>query len=294
LARIAITGGTGFVGLHTVRALAADGHEIRLVSRGKRGVPRPARANFARADVVTGAGLTEALSGCDVVVHLAAVIIERGSQTFDSVNRQGAENVGRAAREVGVKHIVHLSALGADPDPDYPYLASKWAGEEAMLASGVPVDVLRPSLMFGPGDGFFTKLVKLIRWNPVVPVPGDGTTAFQPLAVLDTGRIVAQCVERGPRRLVAEIGGPDWLTLDQIVDVIKGVMGTHRPNVHIPVMALMPPAVIFEKLLPNPPVTPTQLKMLQRRNTTHPRAVPRLFGFEPLSFPDNAEYLQDY
>jgi NADH dehydrogenase len=294
LARIAITGGTGFVGLHTARALVAAGHELRLVSRGRRGVPRLAGTQFARADVVTGTGLVEALSGCDAVVHLAAVIRERGSQTFDSVNRQGAENVGKAAHQAGVTHIVHLSALGADPDPDYPYLASKWAGEEAMLASGVPVDVLRPSIMFGPGDGFFTKLVKLIRWNPVVPVPGDGTTTFQPFAVLDLAQIVVQCIERGPRKLAAEVGGPDWLTLDQIIDVIKGVMGTRRPNVHVPVMALLPVAVIFDKLLPNPPVTPNQLKMLERRNTTHPKAVQRQFGFEPLSFPDNCEYLQDY
>ncbi|HXA28032.1 MAG TPA: complex I NDUFA9 subunit family protein [Candidatus Angelobacter sp.] len=294
MARIAITGGTGFVGLHTARALTAAGHELRLVSRGRRGVPRRDGVQFARADVVTGTGLVEALAGCDAVVHLAAVIRERGAQTFDNVNRLGAENVGKAARQAGVGHIVHLSALGADPDPDYPYLASKWAGEAAMLAAGVPVDVLRPSLMFGPGDGFFTKLVKLIRWNPVTPVPGDGTATFQPFAVVDLAQIVVQCVERGPRRLVAEVGGPEWLTLDEIIDVIKGVMGSHRRNVHVPVMALLPAAIIFDKLLSNPPVTPNQLKMLERRNTTHPQAVQRQFGFEPLSFPDNAEYLQDY
>jgi uncharacterized protein YbjT (DUF2867 family) len=294
LARIAITGGTGFVGLHTARALAAAGHELRLVARGRRGVARPAGAQFVRADVVTGSGLVEALTGCDAVVHLAAVIRERGAQTFDSVNRQGAENVGRAAREAGVGHIVHVSALGVDPDPAYPYLASKWAGEQAIVGSGVPYDVLRPSLMFGTGDGFFTRLVKLIRWNPVVPVPGDGKATFQPLAVADLAAIVAQCVERGPRRLVAEVGGPEWLTLDEIIDVIKGVMGTRRPSVHVPVMALLPPAVIMNKLLPNPPVTPDQLKMLELRNTTHPQAVQRQFGFQPLSFPDNCEYLQDY
>jgi NADH dehydrogenase len=294
LARIAITGGTGFVGLHTARALAAAGHQLRLVARGQRRIGKPANAEVVRADVVTGTGLVEALRGCDAVVHLVAVIRERGSQTFDAVNRQGAENVGRAAREAGVGHIVHLSALGADPDPDFAYLSSKWAGEEAMLASGVPVDVLRPSLMFGPGDGFYTKLVKLIRWNPVVPVPGDGTATFQPLAVLDLAEIVVRCIAAGPRRLTAEVGGPDWLTLDEIIDVIKGVMGTHRRNVHVPVMALLPVALIFDKLLPNPPVTPEQLKMLNRRNTTHPQAVRRQFGFDPLSFPDNCEYLQDY
>jgi NADH dehydrogenase len=193
-----------------------------------------------------------------------------------------------------VGHIVHLSALGVDPDPDYPYLATKWEGEQAMVGSGVPFDVLRPSLMFGVGDGFFTKLVKLIRWNPVVPIPGDGRATFQPLAVTDLAQIVVQCIETGPRRLIAEVGGPDWLTLEQIIDIIKAQMGTRRPNVHVPVMALLPAAVIFDKVLPNPPVTPAQLQMLDRRNTTHPRAVRRQFGFDPISFADNTEYLQDY
>ena len=294
MARIAITGGTGFVGLHTARALSDAGHELRLVARGRRSALRPAGAQFVRADVVSGEGLVAALQGCDAVVHLAAVIRERGSQTFDKVNRQGAENVARAAREAGVGHIVHLSALGCDPDPAYPYLLSKWAGEQAVRAGGVPFDVIRPSIMFGTGDGFYTRLVKLIRWNPVVPVPGDGGATFQPFAVSDLGRIVVQCIERGPRRLVAEVGGPDWMTLDEIVDTIKGVMHTRRPSVHVPVMALLPPAVIFDKLLPNPPVTPAQLKMLERRNTTHPQAVQQQFGFEPLSFRDNCDYLQDY
>lgn len=294
MARIAITGGTGFVGLHTARALSEAGHELRLISRGRRRTLRPAGAQWVRADVVSGEGLVEALRGCDAVVHLAAVIRERGSQTFDNVNRKGAENVGRAANQAGVGHIVHLSALGCDPDPAYPYLFSKWQGEQAILESAVPADVLRPSLMFGTGDGFFTRLVKLIRWNPVVPVPGDGTATFQPFAVSDLARIVVQCIERGPRRLRAEVGGPEWMTLDEIIDTIKGVMNTRRPSVHVPVMALLPAAVIFDKLLPNPPVTPTQLKMLERRNTTHPQAVQRQFGFEPIAFPDNAEYLHDY
>lgn len=294
MARIAITGGTGFVGLHTSRALAAAGHELRLVARGERRGPRPAGAQVVRADVVTGEGLTAALSGCDAVLHLVAVIRERGRQTFDSVNRGGAENVARAAREAGVGHIVHVSAVGADPDPAYPYLYSKWQGEQAIRGSGVPFDVLRPSLMFGIGDGFFTQLVKLIRWNPVVPVPGDGRAMFQPLAIGDLARIVVQCVETGPKRRVAEVGGPEWMSLEEIIDVIKGVMGTRRRNVHVPVQAIMPMAMIFDKVMSKPPVTPDQLKMLAKSNTTHPDAVRRQFGFEPQSFRDNAHYLQDY
>jgi len=295
LARIAITGGTGFVGLHTSRALAAAGHELRLVARGQRRPPRMAGAEFVRADVASGEGLTEALRGCDVVLHLTAVIRERGRQTFDRVNRQGAENVARAAKEAGVGHLIHQSALGADPDPTYGYLFTKWQGEQAARGSGVPYDVLRPSLMFGIGDGFFTQLVKLIRWNPVVPVPGDGRAMFQPLAIEDFARIVVQLVADGPRRRVAEIGGPEWMTLEQIINVIKAEMHVKlRPNVHVPVQAILPAAFLFDKLLSKPPVTPQQLKLLAKNNITREDAVRRQFGFEPMSFADNAAYLTDY
>jgi uncharacterized protein YbjT (DUF2867 family) len=293
LARIAIVGGTGFVGMHTSRALLAAGHEVRLVARGQRRT-RVQGTEFARADVVTGEGLAAALGGCDTVLHLAAVIRERGGQTFDRVNRQGAENLAAAAHQAGVGHIVHQSALGADPDPAYAYLATKWQGEQAIRGSGVPWDVLRPSLLFGIGDGFFTQLVKLIRWNPVVPVPGDGRAMFQPLAIGDLARIVVQCVEAGPRRLVAEVGGPAWLSLEEILDVIKHEMGTRRPNVHVPIPLILPAAFLFDKLLPKPPVTPSQLKLLAKNNIAHPDSVRQQFGFEPLSFPDNAGYLRDY
>jgi len=294
VARIAIVGGTGFVGLHTSRALVAAGHEVRLVARGQRRGPRIEGTQLVRADVVTGEGLEEALSGTDVVVHLAAVIRERGQQTFDRVNRQGAENVAAAVQAAGVRHVIHQSALGADPDPTYAYLCSKWQGEQAMRASGVPCDVLRPSLLFGIGDGFFTQLVKLIRWNPVVPVPGDGRAMFQPLAIGDLARIVVQCVDAGPRRLVAEIGGPDWLSLEDIINVIKAEMGTRRPNVHVPIPAILPAAILFDALMPNPPVTPSQLKLLAKNNLARPDSVLRTFGFEPQPFAANAGYLRDY
>ena len=160
--RIAITGGTGFVGSHLTALLSEQEHEVVLISRGRK-VRRATRPNvrLVGADVMaSGSSLVEAFAGCDAVVHLVAVIVERGRQTFESVNRQGTANVARAAREASVAHLVHLSAVGADPDPRFAYLESKWAGEQAILISGVPHTIVRSSLIFGPGDGFFTKLTK--------------------------------------------------------------------------------------------------------------------------------------
>jgi nucleoside-diphosphate-sugar epimerase len=294
VARIAITGGTGFVGIHTSRTLAAAGHDLRLLARGTRSGPRPAGAEWVRADVVGGDGLVEALRGCDAAVHLVAIIREKGRQTFARVNAEGTANVVRAATEAGVGHIVHISAIGVDPDPRYAYLASKWEGEQAVRGGAVPFTVLRPSLVFGPGDGFFTVLAKLIRLNPVVPVVGDGRALFQPIAVSDLARIIALCIERGPSGAVHEVGGPDHLTYEQIIDIIKAETGRRRRNVHVPVGAMRPLAAVLERLLPNPPVTPGQLRLLEKENVTRVDAVATQFGFDPMPFEGNAAYLQDY
>lgn len=295
MARIAITGGTGFVGIHVSRALAAAGHELRLLARGTRSGPRPAGTEWVRADVTDGQGLAEALGGCDVVIHLVAVIRERGRQTFARVNAGGTVNVVRAAEEAGAGHLIHLSAIGVDPDPRHPYLATKWQGEQAVVGGRVPCTVLRPSLIFGPGDGFFTMLARLIRLNPVIPIVGDGRALFQPIAVADLARIVTLCVERGPAGDVHEIGGPEHLTYEDIVDIICiETERTWRPRVHVPVAAMLPVAAVMERILPTPPVTPGQLRLLERQNATRLDAVITQFGFEPVPLAGNCAYLQDY
>ena len=294
MARIAITGGTGFIGLHTGKALLAAGHYVRLVARGERRGPRLEGAALARADVTTGKGLAEALEGCDTVVHLVAVIRERGKQTFERVIVGGTQNVVQAARGAGIGHLIHLSAIGADPEPRYPYLSSKWQAEQIVIGGGVPYTILRSSLVFGPGDAFFTVITRMVRLAPVVPIVGDGRALFQPIAASDLARIFVECVARGPQQQVIEVGGPEQLTYEEIVDTIKNELGAHRLKVHVPVPLMMPPAVVFDKVLPKPPVTPVQLRMLEKNNVTRPDAVPAAFGFMPQRFADNLTYLQDY
>jgi uncharacterized protein YbjT (DUF2867 family) len=295
--RIAISGGTGFVGSHLASHLAEQGHELVLVARGGRrsAADGPAVTRVA-ADVVTGAGLVEAFARCDAVVNLVAIIVKRRRQTFDAVNRQGAANVARAAVEAGVGHLVHLSAIGADPDPRFGYLASKWSGEQAIRISGIPHTIIRSSLVFGPGDGFFVKLARLIRQTPPLlplPIAGDGRTLFQPIAAGDVARCIAISLERGPRPGVLAIGGPDHLSYEQIVDIIRReVVSLPRIKVHVPVPAIRPVAALMAAVMRDPLVTPAQLDLLGHHNITVPGAVLAAFGFEPQRFADRAGYLR--
>lgn len=293
--RIAITGGTGFVGANTARALLAAGHELVLVSRGTRRVAKRDRLTVVRANVVDGQGLSDAFAGCDAVVHLVAVIRDRGKQTFDAVIRRGTENVVHAAADGGVKHVVYVSAIGAGPDPRFPYWFAKWSAEQAIRASGVPFTTLRPSLMYGAGDGFFTTLRGLVRVSiPVIPVAGDGTSLFQPIAIEDVVHCIEIALDRGPSNREHEIGGPEHLTYDSILDIVQDAIGVHfRIKVHVPVGALLPPAMVMDKLLRNPPVTPSQLRMLAKPNATRLDAVRSQFGFTPSPFSENAAYLAE-
>lgn len=292
--RVAVTGGTGFVGIHTVRALKDAGHEVVVVARGTVRQPKGERVSFVKADVTNSAKLVEVFTGCDAVVHLVAVIREKGRQTFDRVNREATVRVAEAANEAKVGHFVYQSALGADPDPRFPYLVSKWSAEQAVRANGIPYTTLRPGLIFGPGDAFFTLLTRMMRIEPVIPIAGNGRTLFQPIAVQDVTKCIVLSVERGPSGKVHEIGGPDQMTYDEIILTIKSELGMHRKLAHVPVPMMMPLAFMMEKVLPNPPVTRDQLRMLARNNITRVDSVRVAFGFDAMSFVDNCSYLQDY
>jgi nucleoside-diphosphate-sugar epimerase len=158
----------------------------------------------------------------------------------------------------------------------------------------VPYTGLRPGLIFGPGDGFFTLLTRMMRINPVIPIAGDGRTLFQPISIDDVTRCMVLALERGPANRVYEIGGPDQMSYEYIVRTIKTALGLHRKIVHVPVPMMIPPAFFMEKLLRHPPVTRDQLKMLGRNNITRVDSVRVGFGFDAESFADNCDYLQDY
>ena len=226
---ILVTGATGFIGRRIVTRLVERGEEVRRLVRP---VPNPRASglpavHFVTGDVTDPDSLRAACDGVDMVVHTVAVIREKGRTTFEAVNVQGTRNVVEAAEQAGVSKIVHLSAIGAGPDPQYPYLRSKWEGEEAVVNSKLRHVVLRPSLVFGPGDEFINALAATIRVGPVVPFIGSGNAKFQPIHVED----VARCVDRvlidsTYTGETIEIGGPDILSYRQITDTI---IRTYRP-----------------------------------------------------------------
>jgi len=227
-----------------------------------------------------------ALQGVDMVVHLVGILQEAPGVSFHEVHVLGTEALLREARKAGVRHFFFQSALGAHPGSDTRYLKTKALAEEAVKASGLPFTIFRPSLLIGPWDGFSLRVIELIRSMPVVPVPGSGRARLQPLYIQDWVRCFLKVLKEGPKNKTYELGGPEQLSYNRILELYMQALGLKKPLLHIP-MGLATLGLPLGRLaraagLKVPQATLEQLRLLQRDNVCAPDAVRRHFGFQPL------------
>jgi NADH dehydrogenase len=277
------------VGRHLVRAALDRGLAVRVVSRraGTALGPAAPGVETAAADVADRASLARAFAGASAVVHLVGIIQERGRNTFEAVHARGTENVVSAARAAGVRRLVHMSALGTRPGAATPYHRTKWAGEEAVRGSGLDWTIHRPSVVYGPGDGFVSRLLAILRWSPVAPVPGDGRSLLQPVWIGDVAACFLGSLERPVSRgRTYELGGPRPWTLDALMGELMRASGRRRLRVHVPLPLVRAGAAVMERLLPNPPVTRDQLAMLAEPNVCDTTAMRADFDVEMVDLPE--------
>jgi uncharacterized protein YbjT (DUF2867 family) len=299
---ILLTGGTGYVGSHLLARLRQRGEPVRVLVRDPEQYGHLVTGNvgIARGDVTDPDSLVEPMQGIDTVIHLVAIIRERpGGVTFDRINYGGTVNVVDAAKAAGVKRFVHQSALGARPDPRLPYFNTKFRAEQYVQASGLSYTILRPSIIFGEGDEFVNKLADLVRKPlfvlpaPIVPVIGDGTTPFSPVWVGDYAEAVAGVLDRPEvDGKMYDIGGPRVVSYERMMDEIMEVVGIKRAKLHIPASLMRVPVLMMDKLLPNPPVTIEQLKMLALDNSTGNNATEQLADRPLTDFRDGIAFIK--
>ena len=289
MATVLVTGGTGFVGRAVVGALVRHGHRVRCLVRpgSERLLPREAGIEPVSGDVTNPSGLGDAARGVDAVVHLVGIIRESPPRgvTFERLHTQATEHLLAAARAGGVRRFVHMSALGTRHDARSRYHRTKWAAEQAVRGSGMDWTIFRPSVIFGPGDGFVTLLARLVRWCPVVPVIGDGQNRFQPVAVDDVAEGFARALDRpASTGQVFEVGGPRAYTFDELLDEVGRALGRRRvPKLHHPV-ALVAPVVTVLQALPFFPLTSDQLRMMREGSTCDPEPFARAFDLTLVAF----------
>jgi uncharacterized protein YbjT (DUF2867 family) len=265
--RIAITGGTGFVGRHLARALSAAGHSVVLVARGHDRRDEAVRSTpgvtLAPVSVADPAALAGAFTGCDAVAHCAGINREIGPQTYEAVHVQGTRNVIAAARQAGVRKVVLLSFLRARPGCGSGYHESKWAAEEVVHASGLDYTIVKAGVVYGQGDHFLDHTSHALHTLPVFASVGLSGTPVRPLAVEELVRILqAALVEGRLSRETIAVTGPEQLALDEAVRRIGRVIGRRILVVPFPVWGHRVLARVLERIMTIPLVSLAQVRIL--------------------------------
>jgi len=274
-----VFGGAGFVGRYIVKRLAARGFVVRVAGRDPeralalKPMGVPGQILPVRASVTDARAVAAAVSGATVVVNCVGILFETGASRFAAVQGEGPGIVARAAAEAGASRVVHLSAIGADADSASQYARTKAAGEAAMLAAFPGATILRPSIVFGPEDGFFNRFGAMARLLPALPVYGGGRTLFQPVYVGDVADAVMAALDRADAMgRTYELGGPRTYTFRALIDYILAETGRRRLVLDLPFSVGALQARVFE-LLPTPPLTRDQLVLLRRDNVVAPGAL---------------------
>ncbi len=264
---VAVAGGTGFVGGAIARVLVARGHRVIVLSHRKPAGSASAGLEFRHADVTRPETLAGALAGVEALsISLAfrnsPIEAPRRGQTFEQVDAAGTEALVSAARAAGVRRLVYVSGAGAAPDAAKHWFRAKWRAEEAVRASGIVYTIFRPSWIYGPGDRSLNRFLGFSRWLPFIPQIGNGRQRLAPVFVDDMGALVADALTTPAAENVAlEVGGPETLTMDEVIRIALRVLGRRRPILHAPV-ALMKIATAPLTLLPSPPMTPSAIEFV--------------------------------
>lgn len=295
MSTVLVAGGTGFLGSHIVQRLLRSGDRVIVLARNPKGLP--AGVEGRPGDVRDQASLDKALAGVDVVIGAvqfpnAPVENPRKGLTYVKIDGEGTVNLVRAAQRNGVKRLVYLSGAGTRPGQTAPWFQAKLMAEKAVRESGIPYTIIRPSWVYGPEDRSLNKFVTFAKLLPFVPVIGNGRTTVQPAHVDDVAEAVARALER-PAAIgqTYELGGPEALTMDQIIRTMLRAMGKRRPLLHNPAW-LMKLATAPLTLLPTPPLSPLAVDFVLMEEPVSNEPILRDLGLKLTPLAEGLSYLK--
>src|SRR5665213_344453 len=269
---VTVFGGSGFLGRSVVRALAKRDYRIRVAVRRPelaghlQPLGKVGQIHAVQANVRYPASVEAAMRDSHVAINLVGILAESGAQSFDAVQGTGAGTVANAAGAVGAR-MVHVSAIGADADSPSRYARAKAAGEKAVLSAVPTATILRPSVVFGPEDQFTNRFAALARMSPALPPIGGGMTKMQPVYVGDVATAVADAVDGKTRPgAIYELGGPEVLTMREIMEIILATIERERMLVSLPFGLAKLQAMLLQ-FAPGPlKLTPDQVALLRSDN----------------------------
>ena len=274
---VAVIGGSGFVGRATIEMLTREGARVIVLCRNAE------RAKFLKTMGVVGqvtlvAGnalndddLERVIAPADAVINLVGILAEGGAQRFDALQGELPGRIGDMAARHGLTDVVHVSAIGADASSSSTYARSKAAGEAGLHAAFADAVILRPSIVFGPRDSFFNRFAGMAMLAPGLPLPGGGRMRMQPVYVGDVVAAIAVALGyraapsgkgvKSVRGGIFELGGPDSYSFKELMQITLEAIGRKRLLVPVP-LGLMSLGAMFTGLLPNPPLTVDQVRLL--------------------------------
>jgi len=276
---VTVVGDSGVMARYVVQRLAALGAVLRIPTR------RPPEALFLKPLGAIGqinlepwnpggpGEVERLLAGADMAVNLIGILFESKGGDFDRLQARLPGEIGAAAAKAGLSRVAHLSAIGADADSPAAYGRTKAAGEAALRTSLPSATILRPSIVFGPEDGFFNRFARMSRLSPALPLIGCGRTRFQPVYVGDVAdAVIAALMRDDVAGRTYELGGPGVYTFKDLLAYLLRVVGRRRLLVNLPFGLASFQARLLQ-FLPDPPLTPDQVELLKRDNVVAPDAM---------------------
>jgi NADH dehydrogenase len=270
--RTVVFGGTGFLGRRIVARLLHEDAEVRVAARH---LHRPdfepisggaGRVELFSADIRDEASTVSAVDQCAAAVNAVGLYVERGDAKFVTVHVDGAERLARNAARAGLSRLIHISGIGADPQSESDYVRARADGESRVRAAFPSATIIRPSVMFGPGDSFFNALDRIARFAPIIPMFGAGTTRLQPVYVDDVADAVARALQDpATQGKIIELGGPQSYFYRSLIEFV--LRHKRRRRLLLPLPFLVWDALArLGSVLPRPPVTRAQIALMKRDN----------------------------
>jgi len=280
--KIAVIGGTGFVGSKLMGALLKTDYHIRLLEHRKSSKYKSeSQVESVQGDIHDYESMEKAFEGIDVVYHVVGIIAETKHLTFQKTIIEGTQKLVDAAKKQGVKKIIYVSALGTEKNAQSRYFKAKYSSEQSIINSSLKYVIFRPSIIYGRDDSFVNKFKKMIKFSPVVPIIGDGKYRLQPIKGEELGTMMVESIlNKKAENQIIDTAGPVDYQFVEIIAMLKRHLNKNRINIYFPIWMMKLNARILEKILKPAPLTTDQIIMLQKGSTCDITKQQEIFGLK--------------
>jgi len=269
---IAIFGAGGFIGKHLMRQLTKLGYRLKIATRNPylkgylKPLGNPGQIELFKTNIFNQDDIKKVLQNCDLAINLVGILFENKKQKFNHIHSEFPYLLSNLCQELGIRNLVHISALGVKENHNSEYMKSKLIGEKNIINNFSPSVILRPSLIFGPEDKFFNTFASLAQFSPVLPLVGGGRTKFAPIYVGDVAKAIVKALElNNSKPKIYELGGPENYSFKELIEILLREIKKKRFLIPIP-FGFAKFQSYFLQMLPNPLLTPDQVELLKHHN----------------------------